>query len=80
MDDQSPINLFFLVCRSEVKNLEKNNGSVEAVTFRTSHAAEVMISGALSVIDVRALRIENRTGYWGSDPYALCLRDFLEEK
>lgn len=62
--------------------------------FRTSHAVlgafgvpgreyappagDVMISGALSVIDVRALRIENRTGYWGSDPYALCLRDFLE--
>ena len=38
---------------------------------------DTVISGALTVVDVLARRIENKNGYWGTEWYGLSLRNYV---
>lgn len=42
------------------------------------HETAVLISGSISLVDVKRRRVENRSGYWGNEFYALTLTHYLD--
>lgn len=45
--------------------------------FVVGYQNNVVITGSLSVVDVKNMTIYNKSGYWGNDYYSLSLKPFL---